>query len=83
MEYTSEFFGNGFSGRIKVGEPITKEMLEAGGVIAMQNFVKKKVFEEVKKPKKGKAPFKETEEISWLPGFLRLGQINFLYEIKQ
>jgi hypothetical protein len=50
-------------------------------VIEMENFVLKKTVEPVEKPKKGEPAIKETTEEQWLPGFLRISQINFIYEI--
>jgi hypothetical protein len=83
MQYLYEFYGNGFQGRIRLGQPITKEMLmDKDGVIDIENFMLKKVMEPVEKPKKGEPAFKESTVEQWLPGLIRIGSINFLYEIK-
>lgn len=80
--YIYEFYGNGFSGRIKLGEPITEEMLKnKDGVIRIENFMQKKTVEPIEGAKKKEPRFKESIEEQWLPGYLRIGEINFIYEL--
>jgi len=81
--YIYEFFGNGFSGRIKIGQLITKEMLmDKDGVLEIENFILKKSITPVEKPKKGESAFKEEKDEKWMPGFLRISEINFIYAIE-
>lgn len=77
-----EFYGNGFQGRFRLGEEITQEMLSLGsGVTKIEKFISKKVLEPVEGAKEGEPKFKETEVEEWAPGFVRLGDINIIYEI--
>lgn len=82
ISYTYEYYGNNCSGRIRVGQKITAEMMkDKDGLIEMENFIQKKIVTPVENPKKGEAVVSETTEEKWLPGFLRIGNIHVIYRI--
>lgn len=82
MEKIYEFYGDNLQGRFKLGQEITKEMLESEtGVVAIEKFIERKVLEPIEDAKEGEPKFKETTEKVWVPGFVRISKINIIYEI--